>query len=222
MAGTWYRLVRSISRGVFALLGGLQSVDEHRVPREGPTIFAPMHVSFLDPPALACGTERTMRFMAKESLFRVPILGALIRSLGAFPVRRGESDTESIRRTLALLEAGEAVLIFPEGTRGDGLELQPINRGVAMLAKRTGAQVVPVAVLGTQYVLPRKGRGRRHRMILVFGPPFRYDQFSGASDRDTRDAFTAHLSAELVRLAQGAGSPIRHSEGPRTLPEASI
>ena len=210
MGGGWYRFIRWVATQIFRLTGGIRSVGSENVPPHGPTLLAPIHLSFLDPPAVACGTRRQLRFMAKEELFRIPLLKSLILSLGAFPVKRGEGDTESIRRTLALLEAGEAVLIFPEGTRGDGEVLQPINRGVTMLAKRTGAQVVPVAIVGSNVVLPKHGKRRRCRITLAYGVPFRYtDTAVQADEKLNRDAFAERLSRELVALANANGSAIR-------------
>src|SRR5436190_18063312 len=156
----WYAFVlRLVRNGFFRLVtGGLRSIGEENIPKTGAVIFAPNHVSNLDPPAIACGTnKRQLAFMAKEELFKGPF-GKLIASVGAFPVRRGEGDTEAIRKTIALLEEGRAVLVFPEGTRGDGKQLGPINRGVAMLAKRTNATVLPIGVVGTHVVAPKGGK----------------------------------------------------------------
>src|SRR5436190_23431548 len=120
MAGgrsAWYAFIlRLVRNGFFRLTtGGLRSVGEENIPKTGAVIFAPNHVSNLDPPAVACGTnKRQLAFMAKEELFK-GLFGKLIASVGAYPVKRGEGDTESIRRRIELLEQGRAVLVFPEG-----------------------------------------------------------------------------------------------------------
>ncbi len=208
---TWYAFVRWFVRVFyFGTHGGIQGLHEDRVPRTGGLIVAPVHISQLDPPAVACSTRRRLRFMAKEELFDVRVLGPIITSLGSFPVRRGESDTEAIRRAIALLEEGEAVLIFPEGTRNDGETMLPINRGVAMLAKRTNALVVPVGISGTQFVMPRSGRGSKHKVTLSYGEPFRYeDAAQGATERENRELFSAELERRILQLASESGLQLK-------------
>ncbi len=154
--------------------------------------------------------------MAKEELFKVPVLGPIIRSLGAFKVRRGEGDTESIRRALSLLEEGRALLVFPEGSRGDGKSLQPVNRGVTMLAKRSKAQVVPVGIVGTHVVLPKgQSKPRRHLMKVIYGEPFTYEQLATrASEAENRDAFVEKLTLEIQRLCAEGGLALSISAEP--------
>jgi 1-acyl-sn-glycerol-3-phosphate acyltransferase len=207
----WYYFCLHLARFLFFLMGGITSRGKHNVPRKGAVIVAPLHVSTLDPPAVACGTNRRLRFMAKEELFRYPFFGWLIRSLGAFPVKRGEGDTESIRLAMEYLKQGEAVLIFPEGTRGDGEAMLPINRGVAMLAKRTGAAVLPVGVIGTHVVMPKGAkRLRRRRMIMAYGEPFTYEQIAvHESEKLNRDAFAAELERRILTLCRENGMPLR-------------
>lgn len=202
----WYRFCRWFSRTMFFVpKGGFRSVGMEHVPDHGAVIVAPVHLSYADPPAVACGTTRQLRFMAKEELFKGPF-GALIRSLGAFPIRRGESDTESIRKAISILEAGEALLVFPEGTRGDGVRLLPINRGVTMLAKRTNAIVVPTAIVGTHVILPRGGGKKAKACTTVaFGPGFRYSDFDEGSERKNRERFAAELEHRLLTLCHEHG-----------------
>ncbi len=217
----WYYTILWIARNLFFRLGmgGIRSIDEHNVPREGAVIVSPVHVSFLDPPAVACGTMRRLRFMAKEELFRHWFLGPLIRSLGAFPVRRGEGDTEAIRMAVKCLEAGEAILMFPEGTRGDGITMNPINKGVAMVAKMTGAQVLPVGIVGTHRAWPKGAKKlRRQRTTLIYGKPFTYAEVSqGISDREARDRFAELLEARIIEACEKGGFTVksaRSSQGP--------
>ena len=163
--------------------------------------------------------------MAKEELFDHPIFGRLIWSLGAYPVRRGAGDTESIRKTISLLEEGEAVLVFPEGTRGDGETLNPINKGVAMFAKRTNAPVIPVGVVGTHLVMPRgKSKGQKHRMTIIYGTPFTYKEVTeGHPDKEARERFTAHLESEIRKLCAGQGLNLKSAlpeKGQASLPDS--
>jgi len=212
----WYAFVlRLVRNGFFRLVtGGLRSVGEENIPRTGGVIFAPNHLSNLDPPAVACGTnKRQLAFMAKEELFK-GIFGKIISSVGAFPVRRGESDTEAIRRALTLLAEGRAVLVFPEGTRGDGHQMGPINRGVAMLAKRSGAQILPIGVVGTHVIAPKGGKGlKRHRVVVAYGKPFTYSEVAtGATDKENRQRFAADLEARIIGLCAAHGLDLKSAE----------
>ncbi|HEY3782137.1 MAG TPA: lysophospholipid acyltransferase family protein [Fimbriimonadaceae bacterium] len=209
----WYHFVLILARGVFWTFGGVKGVDEGNVPRTGGLIVAPLHVSNLDPEAVACGTNRHLRFMAKEELFKGKLFGGLIRSLGAFPVKRGEGDTESIRYAMDCLEKGQAVLIFPEGTRGDGKHIQPINRGVTMLAKRTGVPVMPVGVVGTHIAWPKgQKKIKRAKMRIIYGKPFTYAEVAtGANEKENREIFARELQLRIANLCAKGGLALEPS-----------
>ncbi len=204
----WYRFARwNLRHWIFPALGGFESVGWRRVPDAGPVILAPNHVSNFDPPAIAAATHRGIKIIAKEELFRNPLYAFINRSLGAFPVRRGEGDAEAIRHTLRLLAEGWAMIIFPEGTRSDGERLLPLSRGVAMMARRSGAPVVPMAVVGTHVLMPKGAkRLRRASTRIVFGEPFRYEEIAtGASERENRELFTAELERRILALCRENG-----------------
>lgn len=212
----WYRFVNWLVRTVFfgLITGGLQSINRQNVPKSGAVIIAPIHVSHLDPPATACAMpHRCLRFMAKEELFK-GIFGKIIASVGAFPVHRGEGDTEAIRKSIEMLNQGEALLVHPEGTRGDGVRMLPINKGVAMLAKRTGAPVIPVAIVGSSIVMPRgKAKRKRHKIKVVFGEPFTFAEIAqSATDKSARDLFCDVLAERIRELCVANGFPILPSD----------
>jgi 1-acyl-sn-glycerol-3-phosphate acyltransferase len=171
---------------------------------QGPLLVTPNHLSFLDPPLTAVALRRALRFMAKDSLFKVPGFGWLIRSVGAFPVHKGSADTEAIRKAIELLKAGHAVLVFPEGTRGDGSRLGPISPGIAILAKRSGAPVLPVRLIGTERSLPRGAKWpKRTRFRVLVGTPFSYaDIAPGESEAARREAFVATLGNAIAQLGE--------------------
>lgn len=208
--GAWYRIILGLARGIFALLGGLRALHRERVPAKGAAILASTHFSHLDPPAVACGCDRQLAFFAKAELFKVPILAPLIRSLGAFPARRGEGDMEAFRKSLALLEEGRAVLIFPEGTRGDGVTLGELNRGATLLAKKSGATVIPVAISGSHLALPKGAKGpKRHRIIVAYGEPLSYAEIATGDDKADRERFAKALESRLLALSEEAGLPLK-------------
>lgn len=195
-----YRSVRWLVRNlVFQPLGGFRVEGIENVPRRGPLIVAANHVSFADPPAVACAMPRPVRFMAQAGLFRPPLFGPLIRRLGAFPVHRGEPDKAAIRRAIELLDEGWALLIFPEGQRGDGKHLGEANRGVELLAKKSGAPILPVGIIGTRRWLPKGAKLPRPTRITVrFGHPFAW-----MNDGDFRSNLMLRISALCgVALAQ--------------------
>ncbi len=195
-------------------MGGVRSLHEERIPMDGPVIFAPSHFSMLDPPLISCGMRRQITFMSKRELFSVPVLGWLIRSLGAFPVSRGSGDKEAIKMAISLLNEGKALLMFPEGKRGYGKQMYPITSGILMLARKTGALVVPVGIHGTQIVLPiGKKFPKRHRMTINFGTPIDYKLMAtelGESQAKTQ--FNLVLEASLIDLCKEMGLIILPSD----------
>ena len=211
---TWFAFVRWLVRVFFFRCGGgFKTSGWENIPANGPVIIAPNHVSNADPPAVACGGRRPMRFMAKEELFG-GFFGVICRSLGAFPVKRGEGDTESIRFSIEILEAGEALVVFPEGVRGDAVTMNPISRGVAMLAKRTGVPVVPTGIVGTHRKMPRGSALPKFAPVsIVYGKPFTYAEVAtGANERENRELFCRELERRIIELCSAQGLQIKTFE----------
>ena len=153
-----YRLVSALV--VFPLFRGLfrgSTLGLEHVPKDGPLVVASNHGSHLDPPLLGHALGRPVAFMAKAELFAIPLLGAVIRACGAYPVRRGASDREAIRTATAKLEEGWATGVFLDGTRqANGRVNNPLP-GAALLAARSGAPLLPVAIVNSHRAL---GSGR--------------------------------------------------------------
>ena len=150
----------------------LRRLGTEHIP-DGGVILASNHRSFLDPFAIGCCLGRPIYFVAKEELFKNPLMGWFLNCLGAFPIERGAADEESVTTSLALLERGEAVVIFPEGTRIRTGSLAPPRRGVGRLALQSGAPVVPIAVTNSE----RARRGWRIKPVKVHlrcGPPITF------------------------------------------------
>jgi glycerol-3-phosphate dehydrogenase (NAD(P)+) len=157
----------------------LRRLGREHIP-DGGVILASNHRSFLDPFAIGCCLERPIYFVAKQELFKNPLIGWFLNCLGAFPVERGASDEESVATSLALLERGDAVVIFPEGTRIRTGSLARPRRGVGRLALESGRPVVPIAVTNSE----RARRGWRIRPVKVHircGPPITFPRVEDPS-----------------------------------------
>lgn len=170
----------------------------HRVPSSGPVLLAINHQSMLDGPLVLGETDRPVSCLVKAEVF-TPWLGPLLRAAGQIPLIRQRFDPGPVRLCLAILRAGGVVGIFPEGTRGDG-SARTGKPGVAYLALRSGATVVPVACHGTAAVL-RGGWPRRHPVRLVCGEPITVGRFPDAQLLNRRRV--AQLS-EQIRSALAA------------------
>ncbi len=142
------------------------------VPRKGAFILACNHLNNADPPLLTEATPRRIAWMAKMEWFSTPVVGGLFRLAGMVPVRRFEADLQALRKAQGVLKTGHALGMFPEGTRSRTGQLGQGEPGSALIALRSGAPVVPVAIWGTEKVkLPRDVLRRNHATIS-FGRPF--------------------------------------------------
>ena len=200
-----YAILKPIAVALMRLLFRMEVVDAGRVPATGPVLIVSNHVSLLDPPLVGGSAPRPLFFMAKEELFRIPLFGRLIRSLNARPVRRDGSDMRALKAALALLQEGRAILVFPEGTRGEeGQPLREGKPGVGMLAVLSGAAVVPAYVSGSGHALPR-GRAlpRPGRVRVTFGPPlFFKTEGKRASDGGRKEAYREAAQEMMRAIAQ--------------------
>jgi 1-acyl-sn-glycerol-3-phosphate acyltransferase len=156
---------------IVKLLVPLRVYGIERVPRNGGVVLAFNHFSWIDPPAFGAACPRTIHYMAKVEAHRVPGLGQMIRGFGAFSVRRGESDREAVRYMRQIVQSGDALGLFAEGTRqrsGVPGEVQP---GAAMVAIQEGAPIVPAAIHGSQ----SWRLGNWHPVSIAWGQPFTLD-----------------------------------------------
>ena len=174
-----YWPVRWVVKPAILVYFRLRRLGTEHIP-EGGVILASNHRSFLDPFAIGCCLGRPIYFVAKQELFKNPMLGWILNCLGAFPIKRGASDDESVATSLALLERGQAVVIFPEGTRIRTGSLGSPRRGVGRLALQSGKPVVPIAVTNSE----RARRGWRIRPVRVhlrFGPALTFPRVDDPS-----------------------------------------
>jgi 1-acyl-sn-glycerol-3-phosphate acyltransferase len=177
-----YWIVRGVVQPAMHIYFRMRRIGREHVPASGPVIFAANHRSFLDPFVIGTLARRPVYYMAKKELFERRWQGWVLNRLGAFPVDRGASDQDAMSTAREILERGDCVVIFPEGTRVRPGPLGTPRRGVGRLALETGAPVVPVAVIGTEAI--RRGwRIRPHRVAIRCGRPLTYPRVANPSPR---------------------------------------
>ena len=191
-----YGFLKKIFCFLFRVMGwSIQGLENF--PAEGPAILAINHQSMWDPIVAAASVPRNVYFMGKEELFSIPVFGRLIRTLGAFPVKRGQGDMNAIRQSLAILKDGRVLGLFPEGTRSKTGELQKGQPGMVLLMERGKAPVIPVKVYGTRKLLT-KGWGK---IAVVIGKPITAQGFvvpEGAENR--REWIADRIMEEMADL----------------------
>lgn len=198
--GTWYRAVRTVASGALNALLAREVRGLGHLPAHGGVIVASNHGSFWDPPVLGIVLPRPLRYMTRASFFSVPLFGALIRSLGAFPVRKGTADLSGLRAAEAALARGEVLLVFPEGGRMKDGRLHPALPGLGLLVARTRAPVVPVYVSGTNRI--RRCMVRREKVRVTVGAILPPEAFLPAGHEATTLAGRALYQAISDRVMQ--------------------
>ena len=154
---------------------------EENIP-EGGAIVASNHTAFSDVLVISASTKRQVRYMAKKELFKIPLLAQLIRGLGAYPVDRGGADVSSIKRTIAMLEEGELIGIFPQGHRYGKKDPRTteVKAGVGMIAYRSKAPIVPV------FIDSKRGKtGIFRKNYVTYGRPIYFDELEFTSGGQT-------------------------------------
>jgi len=182
-----YRLFKFIAKVFFSLFYKVEFTDINSIPEKGPLIMCANHISLLDMFLIGYSMKRKIYYIAKNELFKNPLLAFLVGRLGAFPTNRGRPDVRSFRTVLSLLSEGHIVGIFPEGTRvniknKDSIRTKP---GVAYIAIKSGAPILPVAIEGNYKLFSR--------LKVVFGQPFKLEL----------DQEKKYSMEELVELSVG-------------------
>ena len=199
----FYRAVRALVVGFCRLFWRLSVDGLEHVPREGPFVLAPVHRSNIDTLVVAKVTTRRLRYMGKDSLWKFAWLGKVLSALGAFPVHRGSADREALRRCIEVIQGGEPLVIFPEGTRQSGPVVQPLFEGAAYVATRTGVPIVPVGIGGSEAAMPKGSKLLRPvKVHVLVGEPL-YPAPPGPSGRAPRSAvhdLTKQLAERLQEL----------------------
>ena len=167
-------------RALAAFLAPWRLEGAENIPRSGGYILVANHINWKDPPWIEFALGRAIRYMGKTELFETPVIGFLLRAIGAFPVRRGEGDRRALQIALAVVAAGQPLGLFVEGHRSESGQLIRGRPGAAYIAHRSGAPIIPLAVSGTRGA--RLGKFWRRDIIIRVGPPFRASDLEVKSD----------------------------------------
>ncbi|MDR0649008.1 MAG: 1-acyl-sn-glycerol-3-phosphate acyltransferase [Synergistaceae bacterium] len=188
---------------------GLPQLERFIASSGGPVVLAANHASYLDPPAIGMAFPGKMRFVAWDGLFKVPIFSSMIAALGAVPVSQEDKRSAAglLLKVIGFIEGGFNVLIFPEGRRSPDGRLLPIEGGVALIALKTGAPVVPVWLEGTWDALPMHLTLPRPRKVTIrFGTPIIPGETApGAPEKERRKLLLDRLLASLEKLRDESG-----------------
>ena len=198
-----YAIVRGIILLVAKLLGRIRVVGAEKVPVEGPFILAPVHRSNVDFALTCVITRRQMRYMGKDSIWKSRLLGRFVSMLGAFPVHRGTADRDALRACTDIVEGGNPLVMFPEGTRMTGPVVEELFDGTAYVAAKAGVPIVPLGIGGSESMMPKGAKlPRPTKLVLVVGDPIPAPERTDAGrvPRSAVGELTKRLHGELQDL----------------------
>ncbi len=195
----FYYVVRVIVRILLLLFTDLEVRGKENIPSEGAVIVVANHLNNADSPILGASLGRKAVFMAKKELFRSRFSSYFIRSIGAFPVHRGQLDRKALRQANRVLARGLALIMFPEGSRSKNAQLQPALPGSALIALRNGTPILPVGIVGTEKIKGIAWLLHRPKVIVNIGRPF---SLSPRGSRLTKVELAELTTSVMVRIAE--------------------
>lgn len=196
----FYKFARALAGFILRIWFKVECTGEENHPATGGYIVCCNHRSLLDPVFLAIKTKPQIHYMAKEELFKNKLLGFLFRHVGAFPVERGKGDMSAIDKSIAIVQSGKVLGLFPEGTRSKTDALLRFKSGVAVVAAKSGGDVLPAAIWYS-------GKHFRARVIVRFGKPIPKSELYFEQDS------TRHVRAAVARLQQEIGQLLEEIKG---------
>ncbi|HEY4832360.1 MAG TPA: lysophospholipid acyltransferase family protein [Waddliaceae bacterium] len=208
-----YKIGSAFFYSLFYFIYRHKIYGQENLPK-GAAIIAPNHQSYFDPPLIGISCLEEIFYLARDSLFKRPLLGPLIRLLNAYPLSGGSSDRGSLKSIQFLLAKQKKVVIFPEGVRSSNGNLSQIKPGITLLAFRSRAPIVPVYIHGTFHIWPRNRIFPKlwGKTACVFGHPFYPDQFAHLEKKEAQQALAEALIERISLLRtwylQGAKGPI--------------
>ncbi len=198
--GVGQKLAIATLRPVFNAIVHLEVEGLDNIPASGPAILMINHVAFLDPVMLIACVGRRIVPMSKIENLKIPGVNLLIRLWGAINVKRGEVDRAALRQAIEALKAGHLLLMAPEGTRSKSGELQEPHDGIAFVATRTGALVIPVGIVGTPEIALNWRRFKRTRVRVTLGRPFYFETAGVRVGREELSLMTREAMYQLAAV----------------------
>lgn len=204
-----YQFIRVAIVAASKLLGRAEVHGRERVPADGAFILAPVHRSNLDFAFASLVTKRRMRYIVKDSVWKSKLLGRFVSYNGGFPVNRGAADRDALRTCVEVIELGDPLVMFPEGTRRTGPVVEELFDGPAYVAAKTQVPIVPVGIGGSEAMMPKGAKLiRPHKIVLVVGEPIEPPPPSegGRTSRKAVKALTEQLRVDIQKLFDDAQS----------------
>jgi 1-acyl-sn-glycerol-3-phosphate acyltransferase len=197
-----YWVARSFVVGFCRVWTRMSIEGKDHVPPTGSFILAPVHRSNIDTPITSGVTSRRVRFMGKDTLWKKPFPAWALSTLGGFPVSRGTYDLEAMKRCLEVLDAGEPLVLFPEGERKSGSQVHPLYDGAAYLALKANVPIVPVGIGGSERVMPKGSKLIHPRKVhvIVGEPLLPGTPGTGRVPRERVGELTSELHTRLQKL----------------------
>lgn len=191
---------RVLTRVLLFLLTRWRVKGKENIPSQGPLLIVVNHLNLADPPIIGVSVNRKAIFLAKEELFRSRFSGYIVRNYGAFPVRRRGMNKEALRKAGELLAQGMALIMFPEGGRSKGAQLESAYSGSTLIAARSGVPILPIGITGTEKIKGLAWLFRRPQITVNIGYPFYLPQVNGKLSRVELTEFTHSLMEHIAEL----------------------
>jgi 1-acyl-sn-glycerol-3-phosphate acyltransferase len=200
-----YWIAWGLLQAILAVFGRWRVTGLENIPKTGGVIVAPNHVSYSDPPIVGAALRRQVRFMAKQELFQIPIMGRIIRNVGAFPVKQRSADRAALRQAINLLQAGKVVCIFPEGQRSPDGQLMKAELGIGLVAMKAQVPIIPMALIGSDKLLPPHSfLPRFTKLVVRIGKPIQLDDlYSQGSERESLEELGRRVMEAIAELKAG-------------------
>ena len=198
----WYSLGYNLSKIVGKVFFRYRALHRERMIQSGPAILAANHQSYLDPPLLGIASDRAIYFLARKTLMAIPVLGWLLPRINVIPVNQESADRSALKALIRILRAGDAALVFPEGSRTLDGNLQPAQPGLGFVIAKTLAPVVPMRIFGAHEAWPRGSKKIRPNPItVVVGEPIRFSEADVAGGgKDSYARLSQRVMDEIAKL----------------------
>lgn len=189
-----YNFIKELLCIVMHLMFKIEVRGTINLPENEGFLLCSNHISNFDPVLIGISIDRKLSFMAKESLFKIPVLGYIIKQCGAFPVNRNGNEIATVKKAISILKDGNVMAMFPEGTRHKDGEFKEVKKGVGLIALKADTTVIPIRIIG-RYKLFSK-------IILNIGNPIHISYMSNNENKLTVDKLTEIISDEITFLAE--------------------